>query len=62
MPGPTEVNRAFANSATSYGYAANQDIIHHLGMPQRTIWENLVDAGEDWAVYMGDFASTMLFR
>lgn len=62
IPGPTEVNRAYANSATSYGIAENSEIIKHLGLPQKTIWETLEKAGKDWGVYFEDFPSAALFR
>ena len=62
LPGPTEVNRAFANSGTSHGYVRNDEIVKHLGMPQRTIFESLEDGGSSWGVYFNDFPSVGLFR
>ena len=59
VPGPTEVNRAFAASATSYGYATNNDILYHLGMPQKPIFETLENANKSWNVYFSD-APTMI--
>lgn len=62
IPGPTEVNRAYQLSATSHGYTKNMEIVDHLGMPQKTIFESMDDAGSSWAVYFNDFPSTLLFR
>lgn len=51
IPGPTMVNRAFADSATSYGHGANDDLDIALGYPQRTIYADLAEANVDWRVY-----------
>ena len=50
------------NSHHAGSLVKNRDIIKQLGLPQRTVWENLDDAKQDWAVYFNDFPSTLLFR
>jgi phospholipase C len=48
VPGPTQPNRLFMHSATSAGYVHN-DWKHIFN--QRTIYNNLEDAGKTWATY-----------
>lgn len=62
VPGPTEVNRAFAASATSHGYASNTAILEHLGMPQRPIYATLEDANQSWAIYFSDAPCNIGFQ
>ena len=51
IPGPTMVNRAFLDSATSYGKTDNDLLQIILGYPQKTIFEDLDAAGASWRVY-----------
>lgn len=62
VPGPTEVNRCFAWSATSDGMATNDHWKMALGMPQRTVWETLDNANSSWAVFFTDFPSTLIMN
>jgi phospholipase C len=51
VPGPTMVNRAFIDSATSDGIALNEALDIALGYPQRTIFQDLDEAGASWRNY-----------
>lgn len=60
VPGQTQLNRMYANSATSYGDCNNDDIVRIIeGYPQKTIFEQLDEAGYTWAIYYEDIASTL---
>lgn len=59
VPGPTQVNRLYAHSATSNGMATNNNTRLIDGMPQRSIYEALDEAGVDWRVYY-ELASEVL--
>lgn len=62
VPGPTEVNRLFAQSATSHGLGFNDMTRLIPGVPQKTFFEQLEEQGESWAVYMAEVASTWFMR
>eukprot|EP01129_Flabellula_baltica_P006957 TRINITY_DN2655_c0_g2_i1.p1 TRINITY_DN2655_c0_g2~~TRINITY_DN2655_c0_g2_i1.p1 ORF type:complete len:485 (-),score=102.01 TRINITY_DN2655_c0_g2_i1:1027-2481(-) len=58
-PGPTEVNRYFMHCATSHGLANNNLNEEIIGMPMRSIFQNLQDAGKTWRVYMEEISTTL---
>eukprot|EP00500_Bicosoecida_sp_ms1_P010671 CAMPEP_0203833176 /NCGR_PEP_ID=MMETSP0115-20131106/72522_1 /ASSEMBLY_ACC=CAM_ASM_000227 /TAXON_ID=33651 /ORGANISM="Bicosoecid sp, Strain ms1" /LENGTH=515 /DNA_ID=CAMNT_0050742247 /DNA_START=135 /DNA_END=1682 /DNA_ORIENTATION=+ len=60
VPGPTEVNRCFAWSATSDGMATNDKWRIALGMPQKTIFQTLDEANSSWGVFFEDFPSAIV--
>ena len=62
VPGPTEVNRAFAGSGTSYGFASNNQILDHLGMPQKPIFDTLSQANKSWGIYFSDAPTNVGFQ
>jgi len=63
VPGPTEVNRMFANSGTSYGACTNSDIEQiALGYPQKPIFQSLDESGGTWKVYFKDISGVLYFR
>lgn len=63
VPGPTQVNRLYAISATSYGECINENYPQIIvGYPQKTIFEALDEAGLSWAVYFNDLPATLYSR
>jgi phospholipase C len=48
VPGPTEINRMYAYSATSHGSGSNKDPQVILGYPQKSIFESLEEANKTW--------------
>jgi phospholipase C len=58
IPGPTMVNRAYFDSATSYGKTDNDLLQIILGYPQRTIFQDLDENGASWKVYFQLFATS----
>jgi len=54
VPGPTMVNRAYAASATSHGMGTNDDKTIAKGLPQKTMFKQLLDMGLDYRVYFKD--------
>ena len=62
VPACTFPNRLFALSATSAGYADNDDVMTALGWPQESIFARLSAAGADWRVYFTDVPSALLMR
>ncbi|KAJ5739022.1 hypothetical protein N7533_011806 [Penicillium manginii] len=51
VPGPTNPNRAYLTSGTSYGHGMNDDAFNRSGLPQTSIFEQLSDKGITWANY-----------
>ncbi len=51
IPGPTMVNRAYIDTATSHGMGENNLLDILVGYPQRTIYEDLDAANATWRVY-----------
>ena len=62
VPGPTMVNRAYAASATSHGMSTNDPLTIGLGLPQKTMFTQLLDMGLDYRVYFDDFPSLLAFK
>lgn len=60
VPSSTQPNRLFVHSATSHGLMANQEGILAAGLPQRTIMEDVADAGLTFGVYYQNLP-TLLF-
>lgn len=55
VPGQTWPNRFFMHAATSGGFVDNNVRDYSF----RTIYDNLSDAGYDWAIYFHDFPQTL---
>lgn len=51
VPGPTNPNRAYLTSGTSYGHGMNDPAFNQSGLPQKSIFEQLSDKGITWANY-----------
>jgi phospholipase C len=62
VPGPTEVNRLFAMSGTSHGYATNNRLEIAEGFPQESMFDRLDEASVEWNVYMEQISSTLALR
>jgi phospholipase C len=59
VPGPTMVNRAYAASATSHGMGTNDEKTIAKGLPQTTMFKQLLDMGLDYRVYFKDVPSVL---
>jgi phospholipase C len=62
VPGPTMVNRAYAASSTSHGMGTNDPKTIALGLPQETMFKQLVDMGHDIRVYFQIIPSVLMFK
>eukprot|EP01065_Artemidia_motanka_P005395 TRINITY_DN12602_c0_g1_i1.p1 TRINITY_DN12602_c0_g1~~TRINITY_DN12602_c0_g1_i1.p1 ORF type:complete len:502 (+),score=201.75 TRINITY_DN12602_c0_g1_i1:91-1596(+) len=62
VPGPTMVNRAYSMSGTSHGTGTNNVLKIVEGWPQRSVFQELEDAGKDWKVYFQEVPSPLAFR
>uniref|UniRef100_A0A0D9XTS4 Phospholipase C n=1 Tax=Leersia perrieri TaxID=77586 RepID=A0A0D9XTS4_9ORYZ len=51
VPTSTQPNRMFVHSATSHGLVSNDGKLLRAGMPQRTIFDALHDAGHTFGIY-----------
>eukprot|EP01087_Luapelamoeba_hula_P022092 TRINITY_DN7847_c0_g2_i2.p1 TRINITY_DN7847_c0_g2~~TRINITY_DN7847_c0_g2_i2.p1 ORF type:complete len:483 (-),score=44.04 TRINITY_DN7847_c0_g2_i2:202-1650(-) len=60
VPGPTQPNRLFMHTATSYGATVNDVEQLSIGYPQTTIYEKLHEAGATWKDYWSDFPSVLV--
>lgn len=60
VPSSTQPNRFFVHSATSHGLMANNEDTLAAGLPQRTIMEDVADAGLTFGVYYQNLP-TLLF-
>ncbi|MDD2877505.1 MAG: alkaline phosphatase family protein [Acidiphilium sp.] len=63
MPGPTWINRLFAHSGTSHGHVNEpgglfSSKLHMYG--QRTLYDELSDAGVAWRIYYGDVPQSLV--
>lgn len=51
VPGPTNPNRAYITSGTSYGHGSNDNAFNVYGMPQVSIFQQLSEANITWMNY-----------
>ncbi|KAJ5579647.1 uncharacterized protein N7459_005632 [Penicillium hispanicum] len=51
VPGPTNPNRAYLTSGTSYGRGKNDETFNISSLPQRSVFEQLTDKGITWKNY-----------
>jgi phospholipase C len=51
VPGPTNPNRAYLTSGTSHGHGSNDNSFNVYGLPQRSIFQQLSEAGITWKNY-----------
>ncbi|KAI9927015.1 hypothetical protein ASPWEDRAFT_46473 [Aspergillus wentii DTO 134E9] len=63
VPGPTNPNRAYLTSGTSHGHGQNDDAFLTSALPQKSIFEQLSEAGISWINYSNttDFLPDALF-
>lgn len=62
VPGSTQPNRLFVHSTTSHGLLTNDEDTLISGLPQRTIYEDVDDAGLSFGVYYQQIPATLVFR
>lgn len=62
VPGPTMVNRAYAASATSHGMGTNDPVTIAKGLPQKTMFRQLLEMGLDYRVYYQDIPTLLQFK
>jgi len=62
VPGPTMVNRAYAASATSHGMGTNDEVTIAKGLPQKTMFRQLLEMGLDYRVYYQDAPTVLQFK
>lgn len=62
VPGPTGPNRLFALSGTSYGTVSNEEDPEIKGFPQRTMFDDIYEAGLDFKIYYSDFPISLELR
>ncbi|KAL8170879.1 hypothetical protein V2J09_022683 [Rumex salicifolius] len=62
VPTSTQPNRMFVHSATSSGATSNIPALLAKGYPQRTIFENLDDAGIPFGIYYQNIPATLFYR
>lgn len=61
IPGPTDVNRLYLHSGTSFGHAKNVREPLYYGYPQKSIYQVLDEAGYNWASYFEDLPDPFYF-
>lgn len=62
VPASTQPNRLYVHSATSHGATSNIASLLAKGYPQRTIFENLDDAGLSFGVYYQNIPAVLFYR
>lgn len=62
VPGPTMPNRAFAASSTSNGMGTNDVETIIRGMPQKTMFTQLLEMGLDYRVYFQEIPAVLQFK
>ncbi|XP_068310335.1 non-specific phospholipase C2 [Pyrus communis] len=62
VPSSTQPNRLYVHSGTSAGATSNIPALLAKGYPQRTIFENLDDAGISFGIYYQNIPSTLFYR
>jgi len=61
VPGPTEVNRLYLQSASSHGDAINNEAHLALGYPQKSIYQLLSENGLSWGSYFQEAPTSLFF-
>ncbi|KAK3408460.1 hypothetical protein EUGRSUZ_J00693 [Eucalyptus grandis] len=62
VPSSTQPNRLYVHSGTSAGATSNIPALLIKGYPQRTIFENLYDAGLSFGIYFQNIPATLFYR
>ncbi|KAJ8574442.1 hypothetical protein K7X08_026247 [Anisodus acutangulus] len=61
VPASTQPNRLYVHSGTSHGATSNIASLLAKGYPQRTIFENLDDAGINFGIYYQNIPATLFY-
>ncbi|XAR62386.1 Phospholipase C [Bertholletia excelsa] len=62
VPASTQPNRLYVHSGTSAGATSNVAAMLTKGYPQRTIFENLDEAGLSFGIYYQNIPATLFYR
>ncbi|ONK63602.1 uncharacterized protein A4U43_C07F16950 [Asparagus officinalis] len=62
VPASTQPNRMYVHSGTSHGAMSNDPAALVKGFPQRTIFENLDDAGLSFGIYYQNVPAVLFYR
>ncbi|XP_041998917.1 non-specific phospholipase C2 [Salvia splendens] len=62
VPASTQPNRLYVHSGTSHGAVSNDPVKLALGFPQRTIFDDVYDAGLSFGIYFQNLPSTLFYR
>ncbi|KAL5226707.1 hypothetical protein ABZP36_014972 [Zizania latifolia] len=62
VPSSTQPNRLFVHSGTSGGATSNNPALLAEGYSQRTIFDNVHDAGQSFGVYFQDVPAVLFYR
>ncbi|KAF3452299.1 hypothetical protein FNV43_RR02732 [Rhamnella rubrinervis] len=62
IPSSTQPNRLYVHSGTSAGATSNIPAKLAKGYPQRTIFENIDDAGKSFGIYYQNIPATLFYR
>ncbi|PKA53711.1 phospholipase C [Apostasia shenzhenica] len=62
VPASTQPNRLFVHSATSHGATSNDAGLLALGYPQRTMFDNIEDAGLSFGIYYQNIPAVLFYR
>lgn len=65
IPGPTQPNRLYVNSATSHGLGRNNVASLALGLPQKNLFQVLDEQGNgkvEWRTYFQSAPTTLFFQ
>ncbi|KAJ7543371.1 hypothetical protein O6H91_09G034700 [Diphasiastrum complanatum] len=62
VPSSTQPNRLYVHSGTSHGLMSNVQSKLVAGMPQKTIFESIHDAGLSFGIYYQNIPTTLFYR
>ncbi|KAL6125611.1 hypothetical protein ACLB2K_073667 [Fragaria x ananassa] len=62
VPASTQPNRQYVHSATSHGLSGNDTKLLIEGLPQKTIFESMEEAGYSFGIYYQTPPATLLYR
>jgi len=62
IPASTQPNRQYVHSATSHGLSSNDSEKLRAGMPQKTIFDSLDEAGLSFGIYYQFPPATLFYR
>ncbi|KAL5720083.1 phospholipase C [Ranunculus cassubicifolius] len=62
VPASTQPNRLYVHSATSHGATSNNASLLIQGYPQRTIFDDISDAGLSFGIYYQNIPATLFYK